>query len=190
MPCFTKRFSLVLLLGTACACRPTARRVRVQQAAAYAPNCSLMRSPTPLYRALTSCAQAQRDFTRQRGLPYAVLYMRLNAGSSTGNTCIRVVQRGAAEFMRYTYHDQQLDSVAVTDASWHPNLLRLASGHFVTVCSSDWTDPVTDILLVKRDTALQFSLSLDRTRLHFSEADEARIGPMREFIDRLNQQGQ
>jgi hypothetical protein len=149
-----------------------------------------MRSPTPLYRALTSCAQAQRDFTRQRGLPYAVLYMRPNAGNSTENTCIRVVQRGADEFVRYTYHDQQLDSIVVTDASWHPNLLRLASGHFVTVCSSDWTDPVTDILLVKRDTAWQFSLSLDRTRLHFSEADEARIGPMREFIDRLNQQGQ
>jgi hypothetical protein len=179
----------LLVLCTACARGPAAPQA-VQVPVAVGPTSLRLRStPLPVIMGPSFTQQAVHDFARQRGAPYSVLYLRIRTEQPDGVKCLRVVQRGPTQFTYYAYHPQRVDSVSVTDSTWHTTLSHFATGHFLALGNGS-SEPGADELWLKHDTTTQFSVYLDRTAQTFSAAEEARLVPLRKFISQLNRQGE
>jgi hypothetical protein len=101
-----------------------------------------------------------------------------------------VVQRGPTQFTYYAYHPQRVDSVFVTDSTWHTTLSHFTTGHFLALGNVYASEPGADELWLKHDTTTQFSVYLDRTAHTFSAVEEAQLAPLRKFISQLNRQGE
>lgn len=98
-----------LLLCTACT-----RLATPQQAVSSSlpPTCVLQAFTKPISFNSADTRAAMRAFDQQTSAPYSALYIRKVPGrGEQASSCIRVVQRSAIHFVRYTYRAQHVDSV-------------------------------------------------------------------------------
>lgn len=134
--------------------------------------------------------QAVRDFARQVGSPYAALYIRKVAekGAQAGS-CIRVVQRSATKFMRYTYQARGVDSTDCSKVGWQVSFARLAPGYYnASLCNTGATDVAYWYLLAKRDTVVTVSLGLESGQYErLTGADQVRVAPAFDLVRLMNQ---
>lgn len=133
--------------------------------------------------------QAVHDFERQIGSPYAALYIRKVPGrGAQAGRCIRVVQRSATKFMRYTYHAQSVDSTYSSNAGWQIPLAQVTPGHYSAgLCYTGTMDGDYWYLLVKQGTVVTFSLGLESGQYErLTDADRARIAPALDLVRLMN----
>ena len=180
---YARLLLLLCLLGMATACTCLSRQ---SARAGYYASCGL----TPvsgLTIAYRFAQQAVRDFAQQPGYPYALLYIETHAGSPPSSTlCIRLVQRAESQFTLYRYRNQQVQEVAVTDASWGQLLAQVRHGHFVGTCDNYATEPAEGILLVKRDSTVISSLEISlHERGGFTGVDKERVEAALKLVRRV-----
>lgn len=163
-----------LLLGVTTACTRIPRRTQLASSSHAA--CSLV-EVRGINIAHEQFQQAVRDFEHQQGYPYSLLYVETHAGSSPStNLCVRLVQRAENQFTYYTYKSQQVTKTAVTNPSWGQSLAAVGQGHFTEVCDHYATEQAEGILLVKRDSAIVFSLAISlHERAGFAGLDRERV---------------
>jgi hypothetical protein len=133
--------------------------------------------------------QAVHDFERQSGSPYAALYIRQVPGRGVqAGSCVRVVQRSATKFMRYTYQAQGVDSAYSSSVGWQVPFAQVTPGHYnAGLCFTGTMDGDYWYLLVKQGTVVTFSLSLESGQYErLTDADRARIAPAFDLVRLMN----
>jgi hypothetical protein len=156
---------------------------------AVAPTCALLSSSQPIAFTSDDTRQAMRDFTQQTGAPYTALYIRKVPGrGEQASSCIRVVQSAATRFTCYTYRGQRVTQVRRGRATWAVPFAQLQPGHYSSLCQQYGMDTAYWVVLVKRNTAVTFSLSLEDGQYeHLAEADQRRIAPAINLLQVLMQ---
>lgn len=150
------------------------------------PNCSLVTIPPPSLQDIAIARPAVLAFAHQIGAPYTVLYLQTAAAKPYHPTCVRLVQRSAMHFTRYTYRAQRVDSSQLVGSTWQPLLAQLGKGYHATLCESVSTAPTTSILLVKQGTKLTYSVQFtDYYAPDFTAADRTRLAPALALARRL-----
>ena len=131
--------------------------------------------------------QAMRDFERQQGHPYSLLYVDLHAGSPLSSSrCIRLVQQSESQFTYYNYQDQRASSLKVASPTLGQSFTQVGEGHFMGVCDNYATEPAEGVWLVKRDSTIVFSLSISlHEREGFTGLDKVRVDAARSLLRRV-----
>jgi hypothetical protein len=135
----------------------------------------------------THAQQAIRDFKRQQGHPYSLLYVDLHSGAPLSSShCIRLVQQAESQFTYYSYQGQKVQSLKVASPTWGQSFAQVGQGHFMGVCDNYATEQAQGIWLVKRDSTVIFSLSIS---LHeqegFTGMDKMRVDAARSLLQRI-----
>lgn len=178
------RGGLFFLLLVSAACTPFSKGPT--RVSTYHAVCSL----APVAGITVNFAHAQqaiRDFERQQGHPYSLLYVDLYAGSPLSSShCIRLVQQSESQFTYYRYQDQKVRSLQVTSPTLGQSFTQVGEGHFMGLCDNDATEPAQGVWLVKRDSTHIFSLSISlREQEGFTGLDKVRVDAARSLLRRL-----
>jgi hypothetical protein len=136
---------------------------------------------------LPHAQQAMRDFEREVGHPYSLLYVDLYAGSPLSDSrCIRLVQQAESQFTLYNYHNQQAKGRAVTNPTWGQSFAQVGEGHFMGMCTGYASEPAEGIWLVKRDSTVIFGLDISlREQEDFTGKDKVRVDAARSLLRRI-----
>ena len=171
-----------MLLGSAACTTLPKNSTRV---ASYPHACSLVSVAGGITVNFPHSQHAMRDFKRDLGHPYSFLYVDLHAGSPLSSSrCIRLVQQAEHHFTYYTYHDQQVKSLAITNSNLGKSLAQVGEGHFMGLCDTYATEPAQGIWLVKRDSTVIFSLAISlHEQQDFTGMDKLRVDAARSLLE-------
>lgn len=175
-----------LLLCTACTrLAPSGQAVT----RSLAPTCVLQAFPKPIGFNSPATREALRAFDQQPSTGYSALYIRQVPGrGEQANNCIRVVQRSATHFVRYTYRAHHAKSVRQGSANWLAPFTQLQSGHYMGRCQTQGMDAAYWVVFVKQGSTVTFSLSLEEGQYEqLAAVDQARIKLAFDLIRLLTQ---
>ena len=170
-----------LLLCTACTRLATSGQTVTHS---LAPTCVLQAFPQPIGFNSPDTREAMRAFDQQTSTGYSALYIRKVPGrGEQASSCIRVVQRSATHFVRYTYRAHHVKHVRQGRANWLTPFTQLQPGHYMGRCQTQGMDAAYWVVLVKQGPAVTFSLSLEEGQYeNLGAEDQARVKPAFDLI--------